>query len=251
MGNPAYYRPPNSPEEKQAAWETSPLAQFLKKQKEPKVFDPFDPSTPIPQSYYDESLKDADKARSDLASGFNMTPDLTKYGAVGASDINATAEEERKNLLTQAATESKAPMQALMQPSQEFQQQMKGREVALRRAAGDGLGAQAAMQDPNYVLGSGSSLRKKPEPLAPEWARMNRASRRLKRQGYLAQAGQMASLAELERLGTPNLMTQDQRNRMTFMGMERDAKEEEQRRQADLYDMYMRKRQQQELDSMS
>ena len=46
-------------------------------------------------------------------------------------------------------------------------------------------------------------------------------------------------------------MTQDQRNRMTFMGMERDAKEEEQRRQADLYDMYMRKRQQQELDSMS
>ncbi len=217
----------------------------------PKVFDPFDPSTPIPPSYYDESLKDADKARSDFASSLTPTPDLSTYGSGGAAELTGISEGERKNLLASAATNQKAPMQNLMQPSQEFQQQMKGREVALRRAAGDGLGAQAAMQDPNYVLGSGSSLRKKPEPLAPDWARMNRASRRLKRQGYLAQAGQMASLAELERLGTPNLMTQDQRNRMTFMGMERDAKEEEQRRQADLYDMYLRKRQQQELDSMS
>jgi hypothetical protein len=250
MGEFQYYRPPTTPAEKAAAWENSPIAQFLKKQKEPKIFDPFDPSTPIPQSYYDESLKEADKARSDLGSQLSFIPDLTKSGAAGLPDLNAMAEEERKNLLTQAATESKAPMLNLMQPSQEFQQQMKGREVALRRASGDGLGALNAMQDKNYVLGSGSALRQKPEPIAPEWTKINRAARRLRRQGYTQEAGQMASLAEMERLGTPTIDTQEQRNRMKFMGMEQDAKSEEQRRVGDIFDMYMRKRFQQEINNM-
>jgi hypothetical protein len=79
---------------------------------------------------------------------------------------------------------------------------------------------------------------------------MNRAARRLRRQGYEQQAGQMASLAEMERLGTPNITTQEQRNRMNYMDMERDIKSEEQRRQANLYDLYLRKRDQQEVNSL-
>lgn len=254
MGEFQYYRPPTTPAEKAAAWENSPIAQFLKK---PKVFDPFDPTTPLPKSFYDERekergelLKQAEQSRQDLGSQLSFIPDITKSGAAGLPDLNAMAEEERKNLLTQAATESKAPMLNLMQPSQEFQQQMKGREVALRRASGDGLGALNAMQDKNYVLGSGSALRQKPEPIAPEWTKMNRAARRLRRQGYTQEAGQMASLAEMERLGTPTIDTQEQRNRMKFMGMEQDAKSEEQRRVGDIFDMYMRKRFQQEINSM-
>lgn len=250
MANPSYYRPPATPEEKKAAWENSPLAKYLK---QPKVFDPFDPATDFDKSFYEERdnlSKQAEQSRQDLASQLSFTPDLTKYGAVGVPDIKATAEEERKNLLAQAAIESKAPLQDLMQPSQEFQQQMKGREVALRRSSGDLLGAQAAMQDPNYVLGSGSALRQKSQPIAPEWTKMNRAARRLRRQGYEQQAGQMASLAEMERLGTPNITTQEQRNRMNYMDMERDMKSDEQRRQANLYDLYLRKRYQQEINSM-
>lgn len=138
---------------------------------------------------------------------------------------------------------------AFAQPSQEFQQQIKGREVALRRSAGDLLGAQKAMQDPNYVLGSGSSLRKKPEPLAPEWTKLSRSARRLKRQGYMGAAQQMAAAAELERIGSPNIATQDQRSRLMFQDLERDVKTEEKNRQGDLYDLYLRKRNQQEMGS--
>lgn len=132
---------------------------------------------------------------------------------------------------------------------QPFREQMKGREVLLRREAGDLLGAQEQMQDPNYQLGSGSSLRKTPQPLAPDWTRMNRASRRLRRKGFASEAAKMASMAELERLGTPNIATQEQRNRMDFMDMERDAKEYDKKKSEDLYDQYMLKRRQKRMES--
>jgi len=185
-----------------------------------------------------------------------LIPDLSKFNTA-QSELTATQDREKQSLLQSAAPnktevdqEYATAVGSLMQPSQEFQQQIKGREVALRRASGDLLGAQAAMQDPNYVLGSGSALRQKPEPIAPEWTKMNRAARRLRRQGYLQEAGQMASLAEMERLGTPTIDTQEQRNRMSFMDMERDVKMEDQRRQSNLYDLYLRKRKQQEANSL-
>lgn len=208
-------------------------------------------------------LKEADKYREEYLAESPFGTSRTD--APDASSLMDISSEERRLLLEGLAKEDEPPtdtpmdsgrdqyitsVNKLMQPSQEFQQQMKGREVALRRASGDGLGALNAMQDENYVLGSGSALRQKPQPIAPEWTKMNRAARRLRRQGYEQQAGQMASLAEVERLNTPTIDTQEQRNRMNFMDMERDVKSEEQRRQGDIYDMYLRRRFQQGLNSM-
>lgn len=175
-------------------------------------------------------------------------------------DPRTVADEEKKRLLDEedrlrkelAAAEtdinSYAPDLTADQ-DQPFREQMKGREVLLRREAGDLLGAQEQMQDPNYQLGSGSSLRKTPQPLAPDWTRMNRASRRLRRKGFASEAAKMASMAELERLGTPNIATQEQRNRMAFMDMERDAKEYDKKKSEDLYDQYMLKRRQKRMES--
>jgi hypothetical protein len=175
-------------------------------------------------------------------------------------DPRTVADEEKKRLLEQEErsrkelvadetdTNSNAPDLTADQ-DQPFREQMKGREVLLRREAGDLLGAQEQMQDPNYQLGSGSSLRKTPQPLAPDWTRMNRASRRLRRKGFAAEAAKMASMAELERLGTPNIATQEQRNRMAFMDMERDAKEYDKKKSEDLYDQYMLKRRQKRMES--
>ncbi len=175
-------------------------------------------------------------------------------------DPRAIAAQEKKRLLEEADRVRKelAVPQTDINPAgakpnvdqdQPFREQMKGREVLLRREAGDLLGAQEQMQDPNYQLGSGSSLRKTPQPIAPEWTKMNRASRRLRRKGFTAQAAQMASMAELERLGTPNLTTQEQRNRMAFMDMERDAKEYDKKKTEDIFDQYMRMRMQKEMGS--
>lgn len=175
-------------------------------------------------------------------------------------DPRVVADEEKKRLLEQEErsrkelvadetdTNSNAPDLTAGQ-DQPFREQMKGREVLLRREAGDLLGAQEQMQDPNYQLGSGSALRKTPQPLAPDWTRMNRASRRLRRKGFAAEAAKMASMAELERLGTPNIATQEQRNRMAFMDMERDAKEYDKKKSEDMFDEYMRKRSQKRMES--
>jgi hypothetical protein len=238
MGNSIFYKPPTTPVKKEDSWDKLGIMDLFKSLKDPA-----------------DLTRKADKALSDYV--FSTRPDLTKYGSEGASALTDIYDAERKSLLESVAKEGeiaknkeKNAMLDMAKPSQEFQQQMKGREVALRRASGDLLGAQEAMQDENYGLGSGSALRQKPQPIAPEWTKMNRAARRLRRQGYTREAGQMASLAEVERLGTPNLMTQDQRNRMSFMDMERDVKDEEQRRQANLYDMYLRRRQQQAIEGM-
>jgi len=188
-----------------------------------------------------------------------MMPTMGKKKDLPYGPITVDA-EEKKRLLEEADRVRKelAVPQTDINPAgakpnvdqdQPFREQMKGREVLLRREAGDLLGAQEQMQDPNYQLGSGSSLRKTPQPIAPEWTKMNRASRRLRRKGFTAQAAQMASMAELERLGTPNLTTQEQRNRMAFMDMERDAKEYDKKKTEDIFDQYMRMRMQKEMGS--
>ena len=63
-----------------------------------------------------------------------------------------------------------------------------------------------ARQDPNYVLGSGSPLNKPARSIGTESGAMRRASRRLMRGGHRAQAGQMAMMAEMQRLGEPSIM---------------------------------------------
>jgi hypothetical protein len=170
-------------------------------------------------------------------------------------DPRITAEEERKRLIQEEAKKveaKKAELQRAKEQSvqdQPFKEQMQGQKVALLQQAGQGLEAQKAMQDPNYQLGSGSALRQRRGEIAPEWARMNRAARRLERKGYREQASQMAGMAEMSRLGMPTITSQDQRNRMSFMDMERSAKEYEAKRDEDLLNQFLRKRNQKDIAS--
>lgn len=83
--------------------------------------------------------------------------------------------------------------------------------VMFQREFGSGLGELKSMQDPNYALGSGSSLQQPARAIGTQSGAMNRAARRLRRQGYFAQAAQMASDAEKARLGEPSISTQAQR----------------------------------------
>lgn len=72
--------------------------------------------------------------------------------------------------------------------------------VQMQRQFGSGLGAQAAMQNPNYELGSGSALRQAPRQLGTQSGAMRREARRLRKQGYTAQAGQLAGAAAMQKL---------------------------------------------------
>jgi hypothetical protein len=77
-----------------------------------------------------------------------------------------------------------------------------------------GLDRLASMQDPNYQLGSGSSLRKSPRELGTRSGAMRRAARSLRRVGASEQANQMYGVAAAQKLGEPNIMTQEQRGRL-------------------------------------
>lgn len=72
--------------------------------------------------------------------------------------------------------------------------------VMYQRKYGSGLAAGKAMQDENYVIGSGSSLREAPRQIGTQSGAMRREARRLRKQGYTAQAGQMAGAAAQQKL---------------------------------------------------
>lgn len=77
-----------------------------------------------------------------------------------------------------------------------------------------GLDRLTAMQDPNYQLGSGSALRQAPRQLGTRSGAMRRAARSLRRVGASAQANQMFGAAAAQKLGEPNIMTEEQRGRV-------------------------------------
>lgn len=78
--------------------------------------------------------------------------------------------------------------------------QQAARNVMLARQSGSGLAAYGAMQDPNYVLGSGSSLRQR-RRIGTQSGDMRREARRLRKQGYGKAAEQMALAAAQQKLG--------------------------------------------------
>lgn len=78
--------------------------------------------------------------------------------------------------------------------------QQAARNVMLARQSGSGLAAYDAMQDPNYVLGSGSSLRQR-RRIGTQSGDMRREARRLRKQGYGRAAEQMALAAAQQKLG--------------------------------------------------
>ena len=91
--------------------------------------------------------------------------------------------------------------------AQKEKEKKAAQNVMFQREFGTGLDTYKAMQDPNYVLGSGSALRQPARRLESKSGAMRRAARRLRRQGYGAAAQQMAMGAEVARLGQPSIDT--------------------------------------------
>lgn len=118
--------------------------------------------------------------------------------------------------------------------------------VMFQKEFGSGLAAQKAMQNPNYQLGSGSSLRQPARRIGTLSGDLNRASRRLRRQGYKDEAATMASQAEMQRLTEPSITTQADREMGVAMNIQQGkmALEDEayKRRMMGLTEQLLRKR---------
>lgn len=105
---------------------------------------------------------------------------------------------------TAAPTESKEEA-ATAAPTESKEE--AAQNVMFQRQYGTGLGTLAAMQDPNYELGSGSALRQPARSIGPASGKFRRAARRLRRQGYGAAAQQMAAAGEMARMNEPSIDT--------------------------------------------
>lgn len=120
---------------------------------------------------------------------------LAKYEGVSDEAFDSTMS---KNLIRPSNFATAAPTESKGEAAQ---------NVMFQNQYGTGLGALAAMQDPNYELGSGSSLNQPARAIGPASGNLRRASRRLRRQGYGAAAQEMAMRGETDRLSEPAIDT--------------------------------------------
>ena len=133
----------------------------------------------------------------------NLTPEmyakakeqLGKYEGVSGEAFEATM---KKNSIKPSNFTTAAPTSSPEEAAQ---------NVIFQRQYGTGLGALAAMQDPNYKIGSGSPLRQPSRAIGPKSGKARRASRRLRRQGYGRAAEQMAMAGEMVRANEPSIDT--------------------------------------------
>ena len=177
--------------------------------------DPDDPDDPFSKGSTDEDRRvfavaklraeEKSKTRLGIASGLKdlskrgaLTGDLLKEARQRATGAGVTDEQfssfmDKEDIKTQnSATESK---------------EEAAQNVMFQNQYGTGLGALAAMQDPNYELGSGSPLNQPARAIGPASGKFRSASRRLRRQGYGAAAQQMAMMGEMTRMGEPSIDT--------------------------------------------
>ena len=143
---------------------------------------------------------------TDIKIGTAPTPTDIKIGTAPAPTdikIGTAPISDRGSALKQAATGVRAT--GASSPEEATQKVMSERNF------GTGLGALEAMQDPKYVLGSGSSLSEPARSIGPESGKYRRAARRLRRKGYGAAAQQMAMQGEKIRLGEPAIDTEELR----------------------------------------
>jgi hypothetical protein len=150
------------------------------------------------------------KKRRGIASGLKdlskrgaLTGDLLKEARQRATAAGVSEEQfssfigkegiKTQDFATAAPTESK---------------EEAAQNVMFQRQYGTGLGTLAAMQDPNYELGSGSALRQPARSIGPASGKFRRAARRLRRQGYGAAAQQMAAAGELAHMSKSSIDTQ-------------------------------------------
>jgi len=120
---------------------------------------------------------------------------LGKYEGVSGEAFESTME---KNSIRPSDFATAAPTESKEEAAQ---------NVMFQRQYGTGLGTLAAMQDPNYELGSGSALRQPARSIGPASGKFRRAARRLRRQGYGAAAQQMAAAGELARVNELSIDT--------------------------------------------
>lgn len=175
--------------------------------------------SPMRHEFFDEMKK--------LSGEHKLTPEiynrakeeLGKYEGVSAEKFDSAMKKNRirtSNFTTAAPTSS--PQEA-------------AENVMYQREHGTGLGVLAAMQDPNYKVGSGSSLNQPARPVGPKSGRLRSMARRLKKSGnpYWKKAQYDA---EQMRLGEPNIGTPESRKKKLDM-LKRAA--EEARRQDKAY----------------
>ena len=129
-----------------------------------------------------------------LSKSGGLTSDLMGEARTRAADAGVTDEQFESFVKKKGIEESLSPEEA-------------AQNVMFQKEFGSGLDALAAMQDPNYEVGSGSSLLKPARSIGPRSGGFRRASRRLRRQGYGAAAQQMAMAGEMARMGEPSINT--------------------------------------------
>lgn len=129
-----------------------------------------------------------------LSKSGGLTSDLMGEARTRAADAGVTDEQFEAFVKNKGIKESLSPEEA-------------AQNVMFQKEFGSGLDALAAMQDPNYEVGSGSSLLKPARSIGPRSGGFRRASRRLRRQGYGAAAQQMAMAGEMARMGEPSIDT--------------------------------------------
>ena len=162
----------------------------------PKDGKPAIPATPAFSFSSGEKSSEVDYARSYL----NAQDPEDLPATMGSAPISTPT---KPDTLKQAATAVRAT--GASSPEEATQKVMSERNF------GTGLGALEAMQDPKYVLGSGSSLSEPARSIGPESGKYRRAARRLTRKGYRAQAAQMALQGEMIRVGEPAIDTEELR----------------------------------------
>ncbi len=160
----------------------------------------FDEKSTMRQDFFNE-LKSLSKKHPNDPS--RLTPEiyakakeqLGKYEGVSGEAFEATM---KKNSIKPSNFTTAAPTSSSKEAAQ---------NVIFQRQYGTGLGALAAMQDPNYKIGSGSPLRQPSRAIGPKSGKARRASRRLRRQGYGRAAEQMAMAGEMVRANEPSIDT--------------------------------------------
>lgn len=149
------------------------------------------------------------RAKKGIASGLK---DLSKRGALTGGLLKEARQRATKAGVSEEQFSSfmdkegiKAEDIATAAPTESKEE--AAQNVMFQRQYGTGLGTLAAMQDPNYELGSGSALRQPARSIGPASGKFRRASRRLRRQGYGGAAQQMAMAGEVARMQEPSIDT--------------------------------------------
>lgn len=208
-----------------------------------------DPTANLTEKEFDARTKQVGQTQGSIASllkqelakelmgavGKNKTTNRDVLAGIYDKGFNLDLEEDQMDnfLGKKGVTLYESP------EDQMIAQQKQTAKVNLLRGGGDLMGSSKAMQDPNYVLGSSSSLRQPARSISPESAKLRTASRRLARQGYKEEAGKMAAMAEIERLDEPRIRTQAQRNRMDIQDYETDLASLQNQKESGLFDRFL------------